>query len=154
MLLIQLQRSEGYPFEFMACFFQFMQYLILHFADSRGQEEKREKERNSFDSVLRYVEDHYRQELTLNQMAKMNFISPQYFSKQFKQAAGVGFLQYLNQIRLRHAVSDLLLTEDSVIKIALQNGFCSAKAFTESFKRGVSGRRPATTGRKTPRRRS
>lgn len=135
MLLIQLQRSEGYPFEFMACFFQFMQYLILHFADSRGQEEKREKERNSFDSVLRYVEDHYRQELTLNQMAKMNFISPQYFSKQFKQAAGVGFLQYLNQIRLRHAVSDLLLTEDSVIKIALQNGFCSAKAFTESFKR-------------------
>ena len=45
-----------------------------------------------------------------------------YLSKYIKQNFGMSFLKLLNNIRLEHAVSDLLYTDKTVIKIAMENG--------------------------------
>ena len=46
----------------------------------------------------------------------------------------MSFLKLLNNIRLEHAVSDLLYTDKTVIKIAMENGFPNQAGFNNAFR--------------------
>lgn len=68
--------------------------------------------------------------------------SPNYLSRRFRQAVGIGVHQYLMFIRLQHAANELLSTNDSVTEIAFRCGFVSSNYFKDAFKNayGVSPR--------------
>ena len=93
--------------------------------------------------VLQYIHEHYADNLSLQGLADREHLSVHYLSRLFKQRMGVGFLEYLNQVRLRNAVDDLLYTKDPVLKVALNNGFSGAAAFNRLFQRTYYGETPA-----------
>ena len=68
-------------------------------------------------------------------VAKRTSISPQYLSKIFKQIFGVGFSDYLIDIRLRHVANLLIETEKSITEICYESGFGNFSHFLRSFKR-------------------
>ena len=68
--------------------------------------------------------------------------SPNYLSRKFREAAGIGVHEYLVFIRLQHAALELITTDDSVTEIALRCGFSDSNYFKDAFKKryGVTPR--------------
>ncbi|WP_263349596.1 helix-turn-helix transcriptional regulator [Paraclostridium sp. AKS81] len=85
-------------------------------------------------SVISHIQKNYKEDITLNSISRMEYLSPQYFSKFFEKHMGVNFLTYLNSIRLEHAMKDLVNTDYNITDIALNNGFANVKSFTSLFK--------------------
>ena len=74
-------------------------------------------------------------------LAAMVHLSPTYFSKKFKLITGMGFKEYLNYVRLKHAQTALLTTNSSITDIALEYGFNDSNYFKDLFKK-VYGKSP------------
>ena len=53
--------------------------------------------------ALRYVERHFREPLTLAQVAAVAHLSPHWFSEQFRRATGESFQSFLKRRRLQFA---------------------------------------------------
>lgn len=85
--------------------------------------------------AISYMEQHYENEISLNQIAQIMGMTPTYFSRFFKMASGQTFHSYLTWIRLRHAQQMLLNQEETVTEIAMNSGFPNVKAFIEAFKK-------------------
>lgn len=85
--------------------------------------------------AMEYIEEHYREELNLNVMAELVGLNPIYFSKYFKDATGMGFNAYVNTVRLKHALEDLIASGLSIADAASYNGFPSVKSFETACKR-------------------
>ena len=85
-------------------------------------------------TIIDYLQSHYHQTLSLNTLADEMYLTPQYLSKFIKKNLGTTFSAYLTDIRLEHAVSELLHTSHSVTNIALNNGFPNIAAFNRIFR--------------------
>ena len=73
--------------------------------------------------------------ITTADIARAADYSPNYLSRKFREAAGIGVHEYLLFIRLRHAALELLATDDSVTEIALRCGFSDGNYFKDAFKK-------------------
>ena len=58
-----------------------------------------------------------------------------YLSTLFKKEMGVGFSDYLNEVRLKRSQDLLSSTGLSMVEIALRSGFESQSYFTKNFKK-------------------
>ena len=85
--------------------------------------------------VIKYVELHYGESSTIEDMAKLTGFSQSHFMRYFKEAFGVSFVTYLNDYRLSMAARLLLSTEESVLTISQQVGFENLSHFNRQFKR-------------------
>ena len=86
------------------------------------------------DHVFSYIEEHFPEHITLPDAARQIHIAPTSLSRLFKKNTGITFVQYITNIRLRHAVSDLTGSQLSISDIALNNGFSTASQFNKIFK--------------------
>ncbi len=93
-------------------------------------------------SAARFINEHFRQQISAADIASASGFSPNYLSRKFREAAGIGVHDYLVFIRLRSAAFDLLSTDDSVTDIALRSGFSDSNYFKDAFKKkyGVTPR--------------
>lgn len=73
--------------------------------------------------------------LTLDVMAQYVHMNASYFSSFFKKQTGENFKEYLNKIRLKHALELLLSTDKKSYEIADEVGFSEAKYFSELFQK-------------------
>ncbi len=90
--------------------------------------------------VIQHLHTHYREPLTLADIAVHYQFSPSHFSEWFKRSTGQTFLQFLHDIRLRHGCALLTTTDLSITEIALEIGYGSYKTFTRIFheKKGIT----------------
>lgn len=88
--------------------------------------------------VCQYIEHHFNEEITLHDMAEYVNLSPAYLSKLFTKKLNMGFLQYLNKVRLDHVILDLIHTDKPMIEIALQNGFSNSALLSRTFKKQMN----------------
>lgn len=86
-------------------------------------------------SILDYIDDHYAESLTLNETADVFGLSSPYLSSFFKKQTGKSFMDYYNEVRLSHAVEELLAGTESIENIALGSGFRDPRAFTSLFRK-------------------
>ncbi|OJG27720.1 hypothetical protein RU98_GL002423 [Enterococcus caccae] len=85
--------------------------------------------------LLELIQKSYDQPISLEALAESSGMSYYHLSRSFKKHVGVTFTEYLNQIRLMHAAEALILTTQSVIRVALNSGFSNAKNFHQVFKK-------------------
>lgn len=90
--------------------------------------------------VCHYICNYYNEPITLEQMAKIAYMSPTYFSKKFKRVTGFGLKEYLNNIRIKMATNMLVETQYSITEIAAYCGYNDSNYFGDVFKKivGVS----------------
>lgn len=81
-----------------------------------------------------YISEHYREKLTLQDVATHFSFSVPYLSAFFKKMLGVNFKDYYTNLCLERAVNDLLHTDDSIETISENNGFVSPRSFLVAFK--------------------
>lgn len=87
--------------------------------------------------IHRWISDHYRQEITLQQLAEQEGVSTGYLSHFIRQNLGCTFTQFVTKLRTAHAAHLLESTDLSVLDVLLNSGFSDYrymhKAFLESF---------------------
>lgn len=86
-------------------------------------------------AVIRYVEQHFQENISLQDAAAFLGISREYFCRIFKKNTGSSFLQYLDEVRLAKIYSELQSTSLPIAEIMERNGFTSQKRFNKSFKK-------------------
>lgn len=86
--------------------------------------------------IMDYICLNYRNPISLKNVADELYLSPTYLSKYIRKESGEGFIDLINSVRLSHALEDLMYTDNSIMKIALDNGFASVAAFDKAFKEG------------------
>jgi AraC-like DNA-binding protein len=84
--------------------------------------------------VIAYVQEHFREPITLTDLSGRLGIDKAYFCRFFKQNMGISFLHYLNEVRLSHVYQDLLETDLPVADVMEQNGLTNQKLFNRTFK--------------------
>ena len=91
-------------------------------------------------SVMLYVQNNFRSELTLNDVAEFAGLSPSYLSSIFSKEAGIGFKEYLSSLRYEYAKKLLLYSDMSVSEICFDAGFEDYANFMRGFKQryGIS----------------
>ncbi|MCC8102621.1 MAG: helix-turn-helix domain-containing protein [Clostridiales bacterium] len=94
-----------------------------------------------------YISNGYTQPIRLEDLAEKLYLSPGYLARFFKKYYGKNFSEYLTEVRLEYAISDLADTDKSVIRIACDNGFTSLAAFNRAMK-AVYGETPTVFRKK------
>ena len=84
---------------------------------------------------MRYLFRHFREEVTLAQVAEKSGYTPNYFSHLFHEICGIKFVDFLTQLRLNYARTMLLTTNQSVSQIAQISGFSSSSNFFRAFRK-------------------
>lgn len=82
-----------------------------------------------------YMEEHYSENISLTVLANYIHMNPIYFSTYFKKQTGENFKDYLNQVRMKHAVELLITTDVKSYEIAEKVGFRDSRYFVELFQR-------------------
>ena len=84
--------------------------------------------------IIHFILHNYHTKITLAQLADELYLTDAYLSKYIKKNLGMNFLEYVNTIRLNHALEDLLYTDLSITQIAFNNGFSNISTFNNLFK--------------------
>lgn len=84
--------------------------------------------------IEEFIQKNYRENLTMPEVAKRFFLSPNHFSRIFKRHTGVTFVEYLNLYRVNQAQTLLESSNISVSEMALLLGFGSVSQFYRAFK--------------------
>lgn len=111
--------------------FEFLSFLITNFANNIFIEDYEEERKNS---ILVYIHSNYTSDLSLQGIADTFGFTPQYFSKYFKKTFKVNFLKFLTNVRLEQATIDLVNTDYTILKIAMDHGFSNHISFSKAFK--------------------
>ena len=86
-------------------------------------------------TILKYVEEHYADRITIDDMAALTFYSKSHFMKFFRTHMGISFIEYLNDYRLTIAERLLKTSDASILEIAQMSGFDNLSYFNRLFKR-------------------
>lgn len=89
---------------------------------------------SSIQLAMRYMEDNYPQNLSLDKIADYVILDKYHFAKEFKKYVGTSPKQYLIGIRLEQAKFLLKTTDLPASKVALQVGFTDVNNFYNQFK--------------------
>lgn len=135
------EKDFNYPylvFDYYSLYYKLLEIIAAFFLSGEPGEvasgSSSIKDTDRKEIIERYVNIHYAEPLSLEELASELFLSKGYLSRYFTQRFGIPFSRYLKELRLKRAMSDLLYTEKTVTQIALDNGFTNSSFFNRSFR--------------------
>ena len=93
--------------------------------------------------VKEYLEQHYSERITLDDLASRFYINKYYLTRVFKEQYGMSITSYLTSLRITHAKQLLRFTDKTVEEIGLECGLGALHYFSRVFKE-VEGVAPST----------
>lgn len=84
--------------------------------------------------VVEYIAENYGEKIYIETLADMIGVSPDYFTKMFKDSIGTTPIDYINGVRVNHALRLLTMTDTPVNEIADKTGFSNPNYFHKIFK--------------------
>ncbi|PYG88218.1 AraC-like DNA-binding protein [Ruminiclostridium sufflavum DSM 19573] len=145
---IQQEKSDmkaGYEFFVGARLYDIAAGIIRYIPNEKlcsAQLNKQMKKLEILEQVTKYIDENYKEEITLADVSKSANFSMFHFTRFFKETTGMTFGQYLNNYKVSKAVSMLINTSDSISEISFNSGFNSIKTFNRVFKQ-VKGCSPS-----------
>jgi two-component system response regulator YesN len=121
---------------------QAFQNLRRHMADVLWvvQEKRSQKEKKPIIEAKSYIQDNYREQISLEDVSNYVGFNAAYFSYLFKREVGRSFLEYLTDVRMQEAKHLLSDSTRSIGEIAERVGYIDSKYFSRAFKKimGIS----------------
>lgn len=133
--LVKTSSSGENRYMTLSLLYSLVSYLIDNFQTSAPLKLSISKENKRLEDILTYIDNHYKENLQLNDIAKRFSLTPSYLSSYFKKHTDMTFLDYYNELRLTAAVNEMLTTTQSLETIVFSNGFSDYRSFTKLFKR-------------------
>ena len=140
-------RRDGYTYAVKAKVFQMLTLIYRDIPKNRfiqGKSKiseevlsKSQETLKRLDKIFAYVENHYKEPITLQEVADYMGFNTFYFTRFFKKNMGITFITFLNDYRLNKAKWILLNEEIPVTEVAENSGFSSVKTFHHLFKEAM-----------------
>ena len=142
LLSIQQEYDSQAPYAEASIFSRFIEMLVLIGRNQpgfsvRARQDYPVRYKDYMDKFLYlagYIDQHYAQDLTLEEVAGLAGFSKYHFSRLFKAYTGTTFYKYLNQKRIDQAKTYLADPSLTVIEVASRSGFSSLSAFMRYFR--------------------
>ncbi|MBP5197642.1 MAG: response regulator [Lachnospiraceae bacterium] len=87
--------------------------------------------------AVEYIREHFRSDISLDDVARMVDVTPYYFSKLFKAEEGVNFIDYLTALRIEEARKMLSGDEFAVKEVGARVGYQDPNYFSRIFKKNT-----------------
>lgn len=102
---------------------------------SGGQEKSIDKKYRRLNEVISYINENYEASLTLDLLAEIAGISPQYLSAAFKKLTSRSLFEYINMVRIQKSKELLAAEKMQVRAVAAAVGFNDESYFCAAFRR-------------------
>ena len=99
------------------------------------QEKKSQRCSALIERTKAYLKANYTEELTLEGVARLQNISPQYLSKLFKEETGYTFVEFLTGLRIEFAQELMVNSEYSIKEICYKVGYSDPNYFSRLFRK-------------------
>ena len=114
-------------------------YLDLILIDLMRNQHYRDRQENRAPDMLAvydYIDQHLCEELTLERLAALASLTPNYFSAMFKKINGISLWQYINAKRVEKAVRLITDRQEklTMLEVATRCGFNNTANFNKVFK--------------------
>lgn len=145
-LMIDIKNSSGAE-QIMHFFMMLNKFLsfsskLVPLSSYGGMPSITENEGIRIGNVYNYIMQNFSSAVTLEDVAKAAYLTPESFCRYFKRHTGQTFIEFLNQIRVNEACKRLVTHKfDSISAVAYSCGFTSITNFNRVFK-GVTGYSP------------
>ena len=103
----------------------------------RDLSEREEEEYVLGNRVKHYIDNHFREPLTLQEIADALHVSTYYMAHVFKDMSGYSPMSYLQKRRIGEAQTQLIHTDRSISEIAFSLGYDAQSHFNQQFSRHV-----------------
>ena len=129
-------QSPEETLEFYSQIYHLLALLVKDFSVSVTSDkmEVSEKYMERLGMITSYVKEHYAGDISLQEIARLVSLNPDYFTRFFKKYMGMTFLDYVNSVRMEHIVRDLQKTDLSVQKLLEIHGFTNYKFFMKMYR--------------------
>ncbi len=145
-LVEESARADRYSEQFT---YVYIQELLLLLAreyektdDAVASEALFAKHKESIMAAMKYIDENYAENLHLDDLCRVSLVSKTYFCYLFKLMTKQTYSEYLQNVRMQHAMERLEQTDDSITQICFDVGFNDSTHFSRTFKKtlGVSAR--------------
>lgn len=109
-------------------------FMIHIFRASNLEDNKKTKQSTQIQRAIQHIHLHFKDNPSLNDMAKITNTNPSYFSQKFKAETGKGYNEYLTERKIKYAKSLLKSGGFTVTEICFASGFNSLSNFMRVFK--------------------
>ncbi|WP_050698157.1 response regulator transcription factor [Anaeromassilibacillus senegalensis] len=86
------------------------------------------------ETVKNYIREHYKEELDLENLSNMVYLTPRYLSHIFKKETGYGINKYIKAMRMEKAKELLENTHMKIVSICTAVGYSNVSYFIQSFR--------------------
>lgn len=139
MMLFRLRDDAVSRLRFDAAFYQLLALLVTGFSkptvSSTAAWRDDQARGKAIDRLVAYINEHYRERITLADLAEHTGYNATYISQLFKDRLGINFSEYLTRVRLAAATAELSSGTARIADVAAMHGFSDLKSFNGAFKR-------------------
>ncbi len=107
---------------------------VMEMIDFVTREKSAYAQKTNFSEIAQYINDHYYEDLYLDNLAEKFGTNSKYLSKKLKQQFGMNFHSYLTELRITHAKELLKRSGQSIESVYKTVGFQSRSSFIRAFK--------------------
>lgn len=120
------------------CLLRGLMYEVLDVLQRSFREKSRQGLENAskeeqIDAVVSYINMNFQSPIRIREVADRLYISSSTLSRLFKSRTGVYFADYIEDVRLMNAASQLTETDKKVTRISMDCGFSNPSVFSRSF---------------------
>ncbi len=135
-LSTHINKDTGYELEMKINFLKFISYFFKHkyYNERKKNNDVNMRTATLIKSITTYIEEHYKDKISLEMLASHANISVFHLSHLFKQYTGQTPIEYLNQYRLITSADMLKSTDSSIMDIAFECGYNNISYFNRAFK--------------------
>ena len=84
--------------------------------------------------ICKYILNNINNEITIDEIEEVFCYNKFYLIRAFKMYTGYTIKEFINSVKILKTIDPLLFTNDTILKIALNNGFNSQEYYSEKFK--------------------
>jgi len=132
MTQVYVAKQPGYLLQFTSHLMDVLYTLITTYGICMAPDKVTNQSR--LKELLRYINDHYDEGLSVKGLAAKFHYHPDYLSRHFKEQAGMSLTRYLYQLRLEHVYHDLVHLDDSMKDVFMRHGITNQKLGLQLFK--------------------
>lgn len=132
-----LPRTDGWYIKCKLLLLELFRLMVRHrllLPAGEAMSEADARKISRYKAIISYIENHYGEAVSLQQLAETIPCNSQYLCRFFREIAGISPIQYLIGYRLERACSLLVQTARPVTEIALDCGFDNISYFIRKFK--------------------
>ena len=130
------EENDAYAEELFSLEFRKLLLLLLRYRD---ETEKKKQYRYSelVENVIHVLDEDYLQEISLEELARKQYVSSSYLRRVFVREVGFSAMEYITVLRMERAKRLLKDSEKTISEVAASTGYSNLQHFSSQFKKKI-----------------